>query len=260
MLKEGSDSARPRPLQYKLRPQFIVYLDGYNLYKAIDHPATLKLGWCNYRTLAHRLVELAFGFQCSPTDFDSVQVKYFTALVRQQGKPDDTGGHKGEERRQKLWLKILQQEARIDLIEGAHRRNPDGSHREKMTDVKIALAMTDDARTRHPAGMVLVSGDQDFVPAIETILSLRIPVMVFNPNDHLNFQLDAKTAMSDLFEIAHLTQNVMAACPLGHEKEWVDYLEMKVDACRGRKFESEYQVMLDDEKRRARNQQRVLSR
>ena len=30
----------------------------------------------------------------------------------------------GEERRQQLWLKVLQQEARLDLIEGDHRRNP----------------------------------------------------------------------------------------------------------------------------------------
>jgi uncharacterized LabA/DUF88 family protein len=259
MLTDDSGRSSFRQLQFHLRYQFIVYIDGYNLYKAIDHPTTLKLGWCNYRTLAHRLVELSFGYQCSATDFDSVQVKYFTALVRQQGK-DDTGGHKGEERRQQLWLRVLQREARLDLIEGAHRRNPDGSHREKMTDVKIALAMTEDARTRHPAGMVLVSGDQDFVPAIETVLALKIPVSVFNPNDHLNFQLDAKITSRDLFEITHLTQDIMAACPLGHEREWIDYLERKVDSCRGRKFEADYQAMLDDEKRRARNQQRVASR
>ena len=34
------------------RRVFIVYIDGYNLYKAIDHPSTLKLGWRNYKLLA----------------------------------------------------------------------------------------------------------------------------------------------------------------------------------------------------------------
>src|ERR1700685_3924440 len=111
MMKEADGKGSFRRLKFQLRPQFIVYRDGYNLYKAIDNPTTIKLGWCNYRTLAHHLVELSFGYHISATDIDSVQVKYFTALVRQQGK-DDTGGHKGEERRQQLWLKVLQQEAR----------------------------------------------------------------------------------------------------------------------------------------------------
>jgi hypothetical protein len=130
-VKEASGKGPLRRLQCQLRPQFIVYIDGYNLYKAIDHPSTLKLGWCNYRVLACKLVDLAFGYQFPPADYEPVQVKYFTALVKQQGEKDDTGGHKGEERRQRLWLRALKQETGIDPIEGAHRKNPDGNHRDR---------------------------------------------------------------------------------------------------------------------------------
>jgi hypothetical protein len=52
--------------------------------------------------LARKLVDLAFGYQFPPADYEPVQVKYFIALVKQQREKDDTGGHKGEERRQRL--------------------------------------------------------------------------------------------------------------------------------------------------------------
>jgi hypothetical protein len=116
--------------------------------------------------------------------------------------------------------------------------------------------MTADARTQNPAGMVLVSGDQDFVPAIETILDLEIPVSVFNPNDHRNYQLGSATASRELFEVSHLTQEIMAACPLGHDAEWIEYLEMKLESRRGKPFEADYQRMFDDEKRKDRNRRR----
>ena len=38
-------------------PQFFVYIDGYNLFYAINHadpPDLLRLGWCNYQKLGEK--------------------------------------------------------------------------------------------------------------------------------------------------------------------------------------------------------------
>jgi len=45
-------------------PRFSVYIDGYNLYYAINHPKPedlLRLGWCNYQRLGELLVEKSFA-------------------------------------------------------------------------------------------------------------------------------------------------------------------------------------------------------
>lgn len=62
-------------------PHFSVYIDGYNLYGAINHSTPehlLGLGWCNYQRLGELLVEKSF--ECH-ADRRQVKVNYFTAKV-----------------------------------------------------------------------------------------------------------------------------------------------------------------------------------
>jgi hypothetical protein len=68
-------------------PHFSVYIDGYNLYGAINHPKPeylFQLGWCNNRRLGELLVEKSFA--CG-TEKPAVTVKYFTVKV-DEGTPN----------------------------------------------------------------------------------------------------------------------------------------------------------------------------
>jgi hypothetical protein len=127
----------PPPKRLTLNPlQFLVYIDGYNLYKGINHedpPDLLRLGWSNYQKLGERLVDLSFEDMSNER---TVTVKYFTAIV---GKDS---GSSGEIQRQKLWLEVLETEARtLEVVGGLHRSYTEAfsDRREKMTDVNIAI-------------------------------------------------------------------------------------------------------------------------
>ncbi len=41
-------------------PVVNVYIDGYNFYSFVNRPETLRLGWCNFVTLADRLATKVF--------------------------------------------------------------------------------------------------------------------------------------------------------------------------------------------------------
>jgi hypothetical protein len=246
------------------RGVFIVYIDGYNLYKAIDHPSTLKLGWCNYKMFATELVKLSFGMGSFPDGEDALMVKYFTALVRQKSADprENTGGHKGEEDRQRRWLDALRDETGITPIPGLHIRHGD-HHLEKMTDVNIALAMAEDARTICPLGVVLVSGDFDLCPAVARVVKAGIPIMVYNPNEHPNYSLPADASPGNvpvrrLFEMRYLGKDTMHRCGLGREPDWILYLEKKTESYRmsNPEYFSAYSALLEAEKRAQNNRRR----
>jgi uncharacterized LabA/DUF88 family protein len=157
--------AYPLPRKLALSPRrFLVYIDGYNLYKGINHedpPDLLRLGWSNYQGLGERLVDISFDHLSSKR---IVTVKYFTAIV---GKDS---GSPGEIERQALWLDVLKEEApTLEIVPGLHiSHSPDFSDRkEKMTDVNIALHAARDVLALRSSGMVLVSGDRDFLPVVE---------------------------------------------------------------------------------------------
>jgi hypothetical protein len=82
-------------------PSVNVYIDGYNFYCSINHRSTLRLGWCNFIKLSHRLADRAFGGHRLGA------VKYFTAHI-----PEHLQLNSGELERQKLWLEALRLETR----------------------------------------------------------------------------------------------------------------------------------------------------
>ena len=158
-----------------------VYIDGYNFYYSISkrHPPFLKLGWCNFCTLAEKLVEKAFpGARVGA-------VKYFTANVGGFGiKP-------GEAERQRLWLDALKFETRgqVRVIKGFHDKSDDKPRVEKQTDTKLAISIVRDT-IKSPGdswhdtfvadpysacdGVLLISGDRDLVPALEMVRNYGI--------------------------------------------------------------------------------------
>jgi uncharacterized LabA/DUF88 family protein len=215
----------PSPPKLAVSPQtFVVYIDGYNLYRGINHedpPDLLRLGWSNLQTLGELLVDLSFE---QPSNRREVRVKYFTALV---GK--DTGSP-GEIERQTRWIEELKAEApTVEIVKGLHRSlSEDASNRrEKMTDVNIAIHVTTDILQTKPAGMVLVSGDMDFLPLVEHATDASIPIAVYFPQDHPLYQMRPGFKHPELVTISYLTREIMKKCRLS-DKHWLQYLKLKV--------------------------------
>ena len=142
----------------------IVYVDGFNLYYGVLKHSAHK--WLNLQ----RLFELL-----RPHD-DIQAIKYFTALVEPGPRRD----------RQTVLLRALRTLPLVQPIFGRFKRKkitcrcpgctqPAGNRHvfhvpeEKRTDVNIALNMVDDAYQGLCERQVLVSGDSDLVPAIQTV-------------------------------------------------------------------------------------------
>jgi hypothetical protein len=169
-----------------------VYIDGYNFYYSINKPETLRLGWCNFLTLGDRLASRTFGDR-----YVVGAVKYYTSTV-----DDLTEMNPGEIRRRDLWLAALEHgtAGKVLIVEGYHKQDRQKGRVEKRTDTNIAIGMVRDALVR-PAfatarikngrdtpspcdAIILVSGDDDFWPAIEMIgREYGKDVAVFHPHD-----------------------------------------------------------------------------
>jgi len=215
------------------RPVFFVYIDGYNFYAAINHfepPDLLRLGWCNFKKLGQELVRLAFGEGFA--NGGRIQVKYFTSLVPRARDGQITN----EGRRQQLWLDCLKEETSIEPILGEHRFRPSKQGREeKKTDVNISLEMFSDVSERKPTGLILVSGDLDFQPAVIHAAKKGIPVAVFCPLGHEIYEVKAPSGEDwDLrVRTTHLTREVLRKCRLSSEHsdgKWPTYLRMKIES------------------------------
>ena len=221
-------------------PRFIVYVDGYNFYAAINHSEPrdlLRLGWCNFQKLGEKLVSLTFDLEGSSSP--QVVVKYFTSLVSHQ---DNTAGG-GEERRQKLWLEALKDETKIEPILGRHVPRQEGRRKEKWTDVNISITMIRDIADR-PNGMILISGDHDFQPVVEAVAELKIPVAVFNPHGYEMYAPRLGTSHGRRIRTSYLTQEVLKGCRLQDQKRWEEYLDLKIKSTtpKDRKAQSPFQV------------------
>jgi len=231
----------PPPKKLTVRPlRFLVYIDGFNLYKGINHedpPDLLRLGWCDYQKLGESLVELAFHHAGGER---TVAVKLFTA-----GVSKDTATS-GEIERQKLWRDVLKLECpRLDIIDGIHvSRSKDFSDRkEKMTDVNIAIHASIDVLQLRPAGIVIVSGDRDFMPIAEFAATNDVPIAVFFPQEHSLYALPPGVNYSNRVEITYLTREMMSRCRMS-DRRWIEYLQLKV------RDRSKFQPCLDHELRR----------
>jgi uncharacterized LabA/DUF88 family protein len=203
---------------------FMVYIDGYNLYQAVNHydpPDLLRLGWCNYQRLAELLVEKSFTCHAEKKN---VQVKYFTSRVE-----DGKTARKGEKRRQDMWLKALETEV-SSLNERTIKWgywSPAGGRNEKKTDVNIALEIVQDIAEIKPAGIVLVSGDLDFQPVAERVRDVGVPIVVFTPDDHRSYQVGPGKNASGV-QFAYLTQDVLNECRL--KSDFLPYVKLKAES------------------------------
>jgi hypothetical protein len=172
-------------------PVVNVYIDGYNFYYSVSRraePELLELGWCNFGTLADRLVKRFWPAARVGA------IKYYTALV-----PPHLQLNSGEILRQQHWLNALKFGAkdRVRIIAGYYRADNVKTRVEKQTDISLAIAMVRDSimlptDPRHHDfscedefascdGIILISADKDFLPAAKMVASYGKKVAIFRP-------------------------------------------------------------------------------
>lgn len=216
-----------------------VYIDGYNFYYSINRKDTLRLGWCNFSKLAARLVARAFGERHVVG-----AVKYYTSRV-----DEGTEMNSGEIQRRRLWLAALQHGTggAVLIVEGYHKQDKQKGRVEKRTDTNIAIGMVRDAlvppRTTTPEfrnghdtpsrcdAVVLVSGDDDFWPAIEMIgREYGKKVAVFHPHNDkrppwANGWVKVDNVSLEDLERSRLDDVIYQ--PSGNPITWAEYLRLK---------------------------------
>jgi len=154
----------------------IVYVDGFNLY------------YGSVRGTRHKWLDLEILFERLRPHDDIQAIRYFTALVDGKTQKD-----------QLTYLGALQTLPKLDVILGKFKykqfkcRVTSCSHQgtrfytgteEKKTDVAIAISLLDDAYQDLADRFVVVSGDSDLVPAVNTLKD-RFPekqVIVYVPS------------------------------------------------------------------------------
>jgi uncharacterized LabA/DUF88 family protein len=144
----------------------LAYVDGFNLYHAIDALNDDRLKWLNLRALAKK-------FTFNNTD-DLIDVKYFTSYATHLNKPDSVARHK-------IYVAAIIQKD-IKIIQGKFKWKGDTKCRacsnswknfeEKETDVNIAIEILSDAYEDKFDKMLLISGDSDLVPVLAKVKKL----------------------------------------------------------------------------------------
>jgi len=139
----------------------IVYIDGFNLYFGLKAKGYKRFYWLDLELLATNLLRPHHVLQA---------VRYFTADIK---------AGMDKHRRQQTFLDALKTHCtKLQIIRGHYLIKQRQCHRcgavaqipeEKKTDVNIASFMLADAFTDQFDTAILVSGDSDLVPPIETV-------------------------------------------------------------------------------------------
>jgi uncharacterized LabA/DUF88 family protein len=157
----------------------VVYVDGFNLYHAIDNLRRPHLKWLDLRGLAESLLR---------PDEQVKAVKYFSAYAT--WKPDAFARHRA-------YVEALKSR-NVEVVLGQFKQKPRRcrqcrtvwmSHEEKETDVQIATHMVADALTGEVDRLILVSADTDLSPPIRMIARLAPTCEVFVAAPPARFKL-----------------------------------------------------------------------
>lgn len=199
-----------------------VYIDGFNLYHAIEKIGDNRLKWINYHTLAKSLLregEVLAG------------VALFTAVWRfDQAKQLR---HKNFIAAQRHYGVIVHEGnfVKPNKYCSAHDRFC-AFREEKQTDVGIAVEIVKDALSGQVDRVVLVTADSDQIPTARLIASLpHISMTLCTPPNRMQEARDLGNLISDRREltVGHLLTcrlprdvrdnagNVVASCPAFYE-------------------------------------------
>jgi uncharacterized LabA/DUF88 family protein len=136
-----------------------LFVDGFNLYHALDNDQFRQFKWLNLR----RLAELYLRGQDTLSD-----IFYFTAFVT--WNPDKVLRHK-------LYIRVLESlgvrpiYGKFGKVTRCCRKCNQSydTFEEKETDVNIAIELLEQARLNTYDRAIILSGDSDQAPAIRTV-------------------------------------------------------------------------------------------
>ena len=167
-----------------------VFIDGYNLYHAINNLGNNHFKWINLASLSKEFIQ--------SQDEKIIRILFFTAFPSH--KPLDV-----QERYSSYTT--ASKEMGVEIIEGKFKKkffmgyNKAGlyqqreTHEEKETDVNIALHILEDAYETISDKIILISNDSDIAPALRmaktknTTLKLNIVTPPLSNGRRPNFDL-----------------------------------------------------------------------
>lgn len=180
-----------------------VYVDGFNLYHAINALSAPNLKWLSLFALASSFIR---------SGEDLFVVRYFTAV--QHHFQDKSKRH----RRYINALEATGVQVHLSKFQKATKYcgTRDGGcafHEEKQTDVKFSTAALMDAYEAGIGRAVLVTADSDQVPTVELLKAHRnhISVTVAAPPGRLNVARELSQKADHVFEVS---AGRLAACVL----------------------------------------------
>ncbi len=167
-----------------------VFIDGFNLYHAVDNLDKPYLKWINPFTLAKEFARKSNGNEI-------VRVKFFTAFPNHKSK-------KVQERYSAFTDAV--KHYGVEVVEGKFKKKfltftdkgktfIKNSHEEKESDVNIALAILEDAYEKTSDKLLVITNDSDIAPAIR-LARIKNPKLIINvitpplpPGRKANFDL-----------------------------------------------------------------------
>jgi uncharacterized LabA/DUF88 family protein len=177
------------------RERVACYIDGFNLYHAIDDLKSPRLKWVDLRKLCQVFVDRARQ--------DLSTVYYFSAYA--------TWIPESFKRHQEFIKALTATGVTVEMSSFYCKtrrcplcKNSYKSHEEKQTDVKVALWMLDHAYQNQYDTAILVSGDSDMTPSVKLIRH-RFPGKVIRvlarPNRHHSKELGNIVGQKNLKKI-----------------------------------------------------------
>lgn len=157
-----------------------VFIDGYNLYHAIDNLKIPILKWTDPLVVSREFARSDHGFEI-------IRAKFFTAPPIHKSKQ--------VQERYFNYIKALKFYCKIDVIEGKFKkkllsyRDSKGkaftrlTHEEKESDVNIALAILEDSYEKISDKILVITNDSDISPAIRMALekNKKLKINVITP-------------------------------------------------------------------------------
>lgn len=190
------DTSTQRKVKYCHRlmntSRVIAYIDGFNFYHGLRDSGLQDSRWLDYHGMSVSLLKSGQRLE---------RVRYFTSRVKNNPKKTE---------RQAVYIDALLARGGIKIDYGHFLSKPARCHNcgnvwrkneEKKTDVNIAVRLLEDAFDDRFDTAMVVSGDSDLVPPIESVLR-RFPqkrVVVAFPPKRSSTQL--KQAASAAFSI-----------------------------------------------------------
>lgn len=150
------------------------YIDGYNLYHAEVETKDNRLKWVNLRALCQHF--------CDEEDILD-KVYYFTSYAKHIKYRKTNYVEPEHIIRHKTYIYDFLKDFGVEATFGFFNTF-EGKTTEKQTDVNLALQLFEDAIKDKYDKAILLSGDTDFIPAMERVKKLGKEILLLLPPKH----------------------------------------------------------------------------